>query len=136
PSKIVLKTAAGSLDVVISAATEFKKVPPENPSLKSAGASSIGDVAVGDKLLVTGVFGDSKTTLPARAIYLMSSSDIAQKQAKETERWATRGISGRVSAVNTAANQVTIDVRGLMNTTSVVISAKDTAIYKRYKRDS
>lgn len=135
-SKIVLKTKDGDLDVLLSASTEFKKVPPDNPVLKAAVALAISDISEGDKLMVTGVFSADKKSLPARAVYLMSKSDIAQKQAKENERWATRGISGRVSAVNTAANQVTIEVRGLMNSTAVVVSAKSDAKFKRYAPNS
>jgi RNase P/RNase MRP subunit p29 len=135
-SKIVLKTKDGDVDAVISASTDFKRVPPENPVLKAAVASQLSDISEGDKLLVTGVFGDDKKVLPARAVYLMSKSDIAQKNAKETERWATRGISGRVASVNPTTNQVTIEVRGLMNSTSVVVTPKGEAVFKRYKQDS
>lgn len=135
-SKIVLNTKDGGIEAVISAATEFKRVPPENPVLKAAVASQLSDISEGDKLMVTGVFGDDKKVLPARAVYLMSKSDIALKNAKETERWATRGISGRVASVNPSTNQVTIEVRGLMNSTSVVVTPKSDAIFKRYKQDS
>jgi hypothetical protein len=135
-SKIVLKTKDGDVEAVISASTDFKRVPPENPVLKAAVASQLSDISEGDKLLITGVFGDDKKVLPARAVYLMSKSDIAQKNAKETERWATRGISGRVASVNPSTNEVTIEVRGLMNSTSVVVTPKGDAIFKRYKQDS
>lgn len=135
-SKIVLKTKDGDVEAVLSASTEYKRVPPDNPVLKAAVASQLSDISEGDKLLVTGVFGDDKKVLPARAVYLMSKSDIAQKNAKETERWATRGISGRVASVNPSTNQVTIEVRGLMNTTSIVVTPKAEAIFKRYKQDS
>ncbi|MDI1240434.1 MAG: hypothetical protein PSX80_00770 [bacterium] len=135
-SKIVLRTKDGEIEATLSTSTEFKRVPAENPVLKAAVASQLSDISDGDKLLVTGVFGDDKKVLPARAVYLMSKSDIAQKNAKETERWATRGISGRVVSVNPATNQVTIEVRGLMNTTSVMVTPKADAIFKRYKQDS
>jgi len=135
-AKIVIKTKDGDIDAVLSSATAFKRVPPENPVLKAAVASQLSDISEGDKLLVTGVFGDDKKVLPARSVYLMSKSDIAQKNAKETERWSTRGISGRVASVNPSTNQVTIEVRGLMNSTSVVVTPKGDAIFKRYKQDS
>lgn len=135
-SKIVLKTKDGDLDVALSGSTEFKRVPPENPTLKSAVPATLTDIGVGDKLLVTGILSDDKKSLPARAVYLMTKSDIARKQAKDVERWATRGISGRVASVNTAANQVTIEVRGLMNTTNVVVTAKPDAELKRYAPNS
>ena len=88
-SKIVLKTKDGELDVALSGATEFKRVPPENPTLKGAVPAALADIGVGDKLLVTGILSEDKRSLPARAVYLMTKSDIARKQAKEVERWAT-----------------------------------------------
>ncbi|HLA96351.1 MAG TPA: hypothetical protein VK612_11570, partial [Pyrinomonadaceae bacterium] len=136
-TKIVLKTKDGDMDVSLSDKTEYKRVPPDNPVLKAAVAATRADIGEGDKLLVTGLFGDDKKTLPARAVYLMTKSDIAQKQSKETERWATRGISGRVSTVNGPSNQVTIEVRGMTNnTTSVVITPKGDAAFKRYAPNS
>src|SRR5688572_16108901 len=64
--KIVLQTKDGTLDVTLSDKTEYKRVPPENPSLKAAVASSFADIGTGDKLLVTGILSDDKKTLPAR----------------------------------------------------------------------
>ena len=135
-AKIVLQTKDGSLDVILNDKTEYKRVPPENPSLKAAVASSLSDIAVGDKLLVTGIFSDDKKTLPARSVYLMTKSDIAQKQVKESERWATRGISGRVASVDQITKQIKIEVRGLANTTSVVLTPKDGAKVLRYAPNS
>src|SRR5678816_4461874 len=85
--KIVLMTKDGSLDVTLSDKTVYKRVPPENPDPKAAVASSLSDIGVGDKLLVTGIFPEDKKTLPARSVYLMTKSDIAQKNTKESERW-------------------------------------------------
>lgn len=134
--KIVLQTKDGALDVILNDKTEYKRVPPDNPSLKAAVASSLSDVAVGDKLMVTGIFPDDRKTLPARSVYLMTKSDIAQKQVKESERWATKGISGRVAAVDQITKQIKIDVRGLANTTSVVLTPKDGAKILRYAPNS
>ena len=135
-SKIVLKTKDGDLDINLSGTTEYKRVPPENPTLKSAVPAALTDIGVGDKLLVTGILSEDKKSLPAKAVYLMTKSDIARKQAKDTERWAIRGISGRVASVNMASNEVTIEVRGLMNTTNVTVSAKPDAEFKRYAPNS
>jgi hypothetical protein len=110
---------------MISEKTEFKRVPPENPVLKAAVASSVGDIAEGDKLMVTGFFAGDKKTLPARSVYLMTKSDIAQRHQKESQEWATRGISGKVTTVAQLTNQITVDVRGIATTTSVVLSPKD-----------
>jgi len=134
--KIILNTKDGEVSAVISDKTEFKRVPPENPMLKAAVPAAIADIGVGDKLVVTGIFGADKKILPARSVYLMTKSDIAQRHAKEAEEWRTRGITGRVSAVNAATNQIVVDVRGLTGSTSVTLSPKAGTTFLRYAPDS
>jgi len=135
-SKLVIKTKDGDLDVALPNTTEFKKLPPDNLKFSAAVEAAKTDLSVGDKIVASGFYSDDKKTLSARTVYLVSKSELAQKQAKENERWATRGISGRVASVNPSANQVTIEVRGLMNTTSIVVTPKSEAIFRRYKQDS
>src|SRR5688500_4188470 len=135
-SQIVLRTKDGDLEDALGSTTEFKRVPPDMHAVKADVSASLSDTGIGDKLLVTGILSEDKKSLPARAVYLMTKSDIARKQQKDVERWGTRGISGRVASVNTAANQVTIEVRGLMNTTNIVVSAKPDAEFKRYAANS
>ena len=135
-AKIVLQTSAGPIDVLLSDKTEFKRVPPENPSLKAAVASAASDIAAGDKLMVTGIMSDDKKSLPARAVYLMTKGDLAERQAKESERWATRGISGRVAAVDPLTNQIKVEVRGLAASTTVVLTPKEGAKLLRYAPNS
>jgi len=134
--KIVLQTKDGPLDVTLSDKTEYKRVPPENPSLKAAVPSALSDIAVGDKLMVTGIFSDDKKTLPARGVYLMTKSDIAQRQVKESEKWATRGVSGRVASIDPVTRQIKIDVRGMVGSTSVVLTPKEAAKFLRYAPNS
>jgi hypothetical protein len=134
--RIVLQTKDGALGVTLTDKTVYKRVPPENPDPRAAVASSLADIGVGDKLLVTGIFGDDKKILPARSIYLMTKSDIAQKQVKESERWAARGISGRVASVDQITKQIKIEVRGLGNSTNVVLTPKGDAKILRYAPNS
>jgi hypothetical protein len=130
--KIVLQTKDGSLDVTLTEKTVYKRVPAGNPDPKAVVPSALSDIAVGDRVAVSGIFGEVKTTLPARSIYLMTKSDIALKQAKDIERWATRGISGRVAAVDQITRQIKVDVRGIAGTTTVVLTPKDDAKFRRY----
>ena len=134
--KIVLQTKDGTLTIALSDKTEFKRVPADNPSLKAAVAAALSDISVGDKLVVSGIYGNDKSTLPARTVYIMSKSDIAQKQAKEAEEWRTRGVAGRVVAVDQLSGKITVEQRGLMNTTQVTITPKDKVKYLRYAPDS
>lgn len=134
--KILLKTDGGQLTVVLSETTEYKRVSPDNPSLKSAVAAAFGDIGSGDKLVVTGIYSEDRSSLPAHAVYLMSKADIAQKHAKESEQWRARGVAGRVTSVNKDTNQISVEVRGLMGSTTVVLTPKADARFKRYAPNS
>ncbi len=135
-NKILLQTKDGELSVTLSDKTEYKRVPPDNPSLKAAVAATFAEIGPGDKLLVTGMISDDKKTLPAKSVYLMTKSDIAEKQAKEKEKWSTRGMSGRVVTVNPDTKQITVEVRGLGAASSVVLTPKPEAKYRRYAPNS
>jgi hypothetical protein len=134
--KIVLQTKDGSMDVVLSGKTEYKRVPPENPSLKAAVASSFTDIGVGDKLLVTGILSADKKSVPAKAVYLMTKSDITQRQTKEQEQWRTRGMSGKVTLVNPQTKQLTVSTRALTGEKIIMVTVKDNADFRRYAPDS
>ena len=69
PSKIVLKTKDGAVDVILSDKTEYKRVSPEKPSLATATAATFADIGAGDKVAVTGILASDKKTIPARAVY-------------------------------------------------------------------
>ncbi len=136
-AKIVLQTKDGELTAALSDKTEYKRVPADNPTAKAAVPATFSEIAVGDKLMVLGIMSADSKTLPAKSVYLMSKSDIAAKQAKEKERWATRGMSGRVTAVNPDTKQITVEVRGMAATaTSVVLTPKTDAIYRKYAPNS
>lgn len=135
-SKIVLQTKDGAIEVVLSSATGYKRVPADNPSLKAAAASSFAEIKVGDKLLVTGLVAADKKSVPAKSIFLISKSDIAQRQIKEQEEWKTRGISGRVVAVNPQTNEITVSVRGIAGEKTTVVKLKEKASFRRYAPDS
>lgn len=135
-SKIVVNTKDGPVEAKLTNKTDFKRVPADNPSLKAAVAAAVADIGIGDKVAVTGILSDDKKSLPARTIYLMTKSDISQKRAKEAEAWKTRGIAGRVTAVNAQTNQITVEIRSLSGSTSTVLTPKETAKFRRYAPDS
>ena len=130
--KIVMQAKNGSLDVPLTEKTEYFRLSAENPSLKTATAAAFSDIGTGDKIVVTGLYSDDKKSFTAYKVYLLSKADVAQKQAKDSEQWRTRGISGRVVSVNAAANQISVETGSLMNKTTVVVTAKPNAKYKKY----
>jgi ribosomal protein L24 len=135
-SEVVLMTKDGAVSATLSEKTEYKRVSPENPSLKTAVASTFAEIAVGDKVMVTGIMAADKKSIPARAVYLMTKSDIAQKQTKEQEQWRTRGISGKVVAVNQQTKEITVSTRGLLGETRTILKPKDNVKIRRYAQDS
>lgn len=134
--KIVLQTKDGSIEVIVSEATQYKRIPPENPTLSAAVASSFTEIDAGDKLLVTGAVSADKKQIPAKAVYILSKSEIAQKQAKEAEDWRKRGIVGNATKIDFQTGDITISVRGGMGNRDVVISPKEKAKFLRYAPDS
>lgn len=135
-SKIVLQTKDGAIDVALTDKTEYKRVSPENPSLKTAVAAAFSDIGVGDKVIVTGIMAIDKKSIPAKSVYLMTKSDIAQKQTKDQEQWKTRGISGQVAAINPQTKEITVSSRGMMGETKTLLTIKDNAVFRRYAPDS
>jgi hypothetical protein len=136
-SKLTIKTKTGPVDAAISAKTEFKRVPPDNPVLKAAVASSASEISVGDKLMVTGILAADGKSLPARSVYVMTQSELSQKRAKESEAWRTRGIIGKVASVNPSTGQIAVEQRSLMGaTTSISVTPKADAKFIRYAPDS
>ncbi len=135
-SRIVLKTAAGNVDVEISQTTEFKKLLPTDPRPSAAVAAAFTDILVGDRLAVSGFPSDDKLKHAARTVYLMTKDDISQRNQADAQRWASRGISGRVATTNNDTGQITMEVRGLMGTQNVTVTPRSGAKFLRYRQDS
>ena len=134
--KIVVQAKDGPVEVTLNEKTEFKRVPPDNPSLKAAVPAALSDIAVGDKLVVSGIYPPDRKTLPARTVYLMTKSDISQKEAKESEKWRTRGITGRVVSVDPVAKKVSVEMRSLMGSSTLSLLPAANAKILRYAKDS
>lgn len=134
--KIVFTTKDGEMIASLSEQTEFKKIPPDNRRMSAAVPAALQDIEAGDKIVVSGFPADDKKSVPARTVYLMSKSELAAAKAKEVEKWRTRGISGRVTAVDAATGQISIDVTSLGSTTKVVLTPKEQAKYLRYAPNS
>lgn len=135
-SKIVLQTKDGAIDVLLSDATKYKRVPPENPRIDAAVAATLTEVGVGDKIAVTGILSDDKKNIPANSVYIMTKADISKRNASDQEAWRTRSIAGRVVAINPAMQQFTVSVKTAAGDKNVVVSPKLTIRYRRYAPDS
>lgn len=134
--KIVIKSTSGALEIVLNEKTEFKRVSAEKPSLATAAAVTLAEIAAGDKVAVSCLQAADGKSLWGRTVYLMTKSDISQKAAKETAEWRTRGIAGKVASVNAQTNQIVVEISGMTGSTKVTLTPKVDAKFMRYASDS
>jgi hypothetical protein len=133
-TRITVKTKDGDINAIISGATVFKKVSPEN--VRDITPSTFAEISAGDKVLVSGTVSADKKTIPARTVYLLTKAAITQRNTAEVEKWRTRGVTGKVVSVNPATGQIGVEVRGMMASTTVTLTPKEKAKFKRYADNS
>ena len=137
-NQMTLKTKNGDVTVNLTDKTEFKKVSPDNPrDLKAATASSLTEISTGDNVAASGIASSDKKSLQAFRVYLITQNDISKKQQADQAKWTTRGVSGKVTAVNPATNEITVAARGGFGVDkTVVVAANDKTAFRRYAQNS
>ncbi|NYF53078.1 DUF5666 domain-containing protein [Tunturiibacter gelidoferens] len=132
-NSVTLTTDAGQ-EVVVSVAdgARILQLAPGSTDLKTAQTITLGDIAAGDRVLVSGKAGDGGAGLTASRVILMKSSDIAQKHEAEQGDWQKRGTGGIVSAVDAGAGSVALSVGAKKLTVKTSSATK----FRRYAGDS
>lgn len=142
PSKIVtLKTDAGTVVfATLSDATIYMRVPPGEKTLDKAAKISATEVGLGDRVYARGKVADDRKSVPARVLVVMTKADITQKQERDRTEWQRRGIVGVVTALNAAAKEITVTMRGRgpgQQQQPVIINASAANVtFRRYAPDS
>ena len=127
----VTSTAGQDYTVTVPAAASVLEVAPGSHDLKSATPAHLGDIAVGDKVLVTGTAGDTATALTAQRVIVMKSAAIAETHEAESAAWSQGG-GGIVKSVNASAGTVTIS-SGLK---AVTVQTAPATVIRRYSDGS
>jgi hypothetical protein len=110
--------------------TSFLRVAPGEKDLKKATKIAFTDLMVGDRALAL----QKDSAAPARAVVIMTKGDLAQEHDRERADWQKRGITGVVTALDSANKQVTATTRGRESKTLTIdVSA---ASFRRYSPDS
>jgi hypothetical protein len=133
--QIDIRTGQGTIAAQYDDKTKFVRVPPGTRSLENATPITLADVAVGDIVMARGTVSQDKKLIQSRQIILMSKSAIAQKREREREEWGSRGIVGRVTAINPATKEVSALVRAANGEQPITILASQSA-FRRYAPDS
>ncbi len=135
---IIITTKSGPSQVLLTDKTAFKHSSAENPKdLAAATAGAFTDLSVGDKVIVSALLAIDGKSMNARSVYFITKADIDGKNAKETAEWKTRGITGKVSAINQQTNQLTVQMSGLTGaSTTLAVTPKENAKFLHYAPDS
>jgi co-chaperonin GroES (HSP10) len=132
-NSLTLTTDAGQqVSVSVADAARILQAAPGSTDLKSAQAIALADIAVGDRVLVTGKAGDDAASLTASRVILMKSTDIAQKNEAEKIDWQRRGSGGLVSAVDAGTGTVTVSA----GAKKIQVQTSGSTKFRRYAGDS
>jgi len=132
-NSLMLKTDAGQLVAVsVADGVRILQLAPGSTDLKTAQVIALKDIAVGDRVLLTGKPGDDASSFAASRVILMKSSDIAQKHEAEQADWQKRGTGGIVNAVDAGAGTLTIAV----GVRKIAVTTSGATQFRRYAGDS
>jgi co-chaperonin GroES (HSP10) len=130
---LTLKTDAGQeIVVAVAAGARILQLAPGSTDLKTAQTITLTDIAVGDRILVTGKAGETADTFAAARVILMKSSDIAQKNDAEQADWQKRGTGGIVNSIDSSSGTLSVSV----GAKKLAVNTSGTTKYRRYAGDS
>jgi hypothetical protein len=130
---LTMATDAGqTVTVAVASGAKVLQLAVGSTDLKTAKPSQFSDIAVGDRVLVTGKAGDAAASFNALRVVLMKSSDIAQMQAAQQADWRARGVGGIVNAVDPATGAITI----MSGAKKIVVNTTGKTVFRRFVGDS
>ena len=133
--KIIVKTDAGnSVTFSTNDRTTVRRLPPGQTSIANAEKITLADIKVSDRVLVPGGVADVQTA--ARQVIVMASEAIAAKRDQDKSEWQTRGINGRITALNQEKKEITVQARGGSGAEIITVKAPGNAKILRYAPDS
>jgi hypothetical protein len=110
--------------------TQVVRIPPGERGLEKAAPAKVSEIALGDRVMVS--FADGMAE--ARRIVLISSNDIARRNAAERLDWQKRGISGVVAGKN--GNEIALEIRTSKGAHTVTVAITGKTTVRRYAPDS
>lgn len=138
-------TAAGAVVAVLNDKTIYYRAKSDILSRAATATispadlekTSLGEVGIGDRVVVLGKVAEDQKSVPARILIVATKADLAQKQERDREEWRRRGLVGTVSALNPETKEITLQLRALAGQQTINIAAGGEKVkFRRYAPDS
>ena len=139
---LTLRTDAGPvLEVPLPDGISVVRVPPGAKDLKTASPITVGEISLGDRVLVRGRVSDDQKSVAATSVIVMAKTELEKAREAERAEWRRRGIGGRVKSLDPAAKEITITVPTrppdpANPTHPVTVTLAANAVLLRYAPDS
>jgi hypothetical protein len=120
---------------MLTADTKLQQVAPGERDLSKAVTITVRDIRLGDRVVARGALAGDKV-IDARSVIVMSQTAIAKRHEHDQQDWQQRGAAGRVTGVDSARKEITIEVPSLTQNQTVVVALKDGTTVRRYAENS
>ena len=135
--RMIIKTESGNTVIaLLDEKTTYLRVPPGETSIEKATDTTLQQIGAGDRVYVRGRVSEDKKYVPAQKLVVMAKADIEKKRESERAEWQRRGIAGVVTAADPQAKEITLQVSERGGAASVIVSAPDGVVFRRYAPDS
>jgi hypothetical protein len=132
-NSFTMATDAGqAVTVNVASGAKVLQLAVGSTDLKTATPGQLSDIAVGDRVLVTGRAGEGAASFNALRVVLIKSSAIAEMQAAQQADWKARGVGGIVSTVDAASGAITLT----SGAKKIVVNTTGKTEFKRFSGDS
>lgn len=133
-NKLTLKSDKGEdVTVTTTARTLLLKMPPGETDPKKGAKITLGGLAAGDRaVVVPATDSTDPKNMDARAVLVMSKSDVASLQQRDVDDWKKRGTTGNVTGIDASAKTVTIKA----GSRTFTVKPSDKTTFFRYAPDS
>ena len=138
--QLTVKTDTGeSITVVTNEKSAVLRLPPGETSAQNAAKITLADVAVGDRVFARGTHAADGKSVDARQVVVTGGAVAAAAvtdQQRQREDFRQRGVTGRITALDSNKKEVTVQSRSREGVVPVTVAVTDSTKLFRYAPDS
>jgi hypothetical protein len=138
--KLTIKTDTGeSITVITNEKSSVLRLPAGETSAQNAAKIALREISVGERMFAKGMTAQDGKSIDARQVVVTGGSAAsadAQVQQRQREDFRQRGLFGRITALDAANKEATIQARSREGMTPVIVTVSDATKVFRYAPDS